>query len=71
MDDLAKKRRLRGGQRSSASKLVAKIVEAIVNVSAESPEKDIVWLRQSKTTLTDKIKILKGVSFSGQYERQT
>ena len=59
MDDLTKKRRLRGGQRSSTKKLVAKIVEAIPKISSESPEKDIVWLKQSQSTLKEKVKILK------------
>ena len=59
MDDLTKKRRLRGGQRSSTKKLVAKIVEAIPKISSECPEKDIVWLKQSQSTLKEKVKILK------------
>ena len=59
MEDLTKKRRIRGGQRSSAKKLVAKIVEAIPQLSKESPDKDIVWLKQSQRTLKEKIKILK------------
>ena len=56
MDDLTTKKRVRGGHRASASKLVAKIVEAIPKAS---PEKDLVWLRQSQITLRDKIKMLK------------
>ena len=59
MDDLTKKKRIRGGHRASASKLVAKIVEAIPKASPENPEKDLVWLRQSQITLRDKIKMLK------------
>jgi hypothetical protein len=54
MDNLIKKKRDRGGHRASASKLVAKIVEAIPRAS---PEKDLVWLRH--ITLRDKIKMLK------------
>ncbi|CAB4012726.1 E3 ubiquitin- ligase DZIP3 [Paramuricea clavata] len=41
MDDLAKKKGVRGGHRASASKLVAKIIEAIPKASPESPEKDL------------------------------
>jgi len=59
MEDLAKKRRLRGGQRSSTKKLVAKIVEAIPQLRVESPEKDLVWLKQSQSILKEKVKILK------------
>ncbi|XP_028413911.1 uncharacterized protein LOC114536757 [Dendronephthya gigantea] len=59
MDDLAKKRRVRGGQRSSTKKLVAKIVEAIAKLSDESPEKDVVWLKQSQSSLKEKVKILR------------
>jgi hypothetical protein len=59
MDDLTKKKLVRGGHRASASKLVAKIVEAIPKASPESPEKDLVWLRQSQITLREKIKMLK------------
>ncbi|CAB4031738.1 E3 ubiquitin- ligase DZIP3 [Paramuricea clavata] len=59
MDDLTKKKRVRGGHRASASKLVAKIMEAIPKASPESPEKDLVWLRQSQITLRDKINMLK------------
>lgn len=59
MDDLTKKKRVRGGHRASASKLVAKIIEAIPKTSPESPEKELVWLRQSQMTLRDKIKMLK------------
>ena len=51
MDNLTKKQRLRGGQRLSTKKLVAKIVEAIPKISSESPKKDIVWLKQSQSTL--------------------
>ncbi len=58
-DDLIKKRRVRGGQRSSTKKLVAKIVEAIPKLSSESPEKDVVWLKQSQGTLKEKVRILK------------
>ena len=42
MEDLTKKRRLRGGQRSSTKKLVAKVVEAIPQLSNESPEEELV-----------------------------
>ena len=59
MDELTKKRRLRGGQRSSSKKLVAKVVEAIPKISKESPQKDVVWLKQSQSTLKEKIKTLK------------
>lgn len=59
MDDLTKKKRVRGGHRASASKLVTKIMEAIPKTSPESPEKEFVWLRQSQITLRDKIKMLK------------
>ncbi len=58
-DDLIKKRRVRGGQRSSTKKLVAKTVEAISKLSSESPEKDVVWLKQSQGTLKEKVRILK------------
>ncbi len=58
-DDLIKKRRVRGGQRSSTKKLVAKIVEAIPKLSSESPEKDVVWLKQSQGTLKENVRILK------------
>ena len=59
MDDLSKKKRVRGGHRASAKKLVAKIVEAIANTSSESPETEVVWLRQSRSTLRDKVKTIK------------
>ena len=59
MDELVKKRRLRGGQRASTKKLVAKIVEAIPKLSDKSPEKDVVWMKQSQSTLKEKVKILK------------
>ena len=39
---MTKKRRLRGGQRSSTKKLAAKVVEAIPQLSNESPEEDLV-----------------------------
>ena len=59
MDDLSKKKRVRGGHRASAKKLVAKIVEAIANTNSESPETEVVWLRQSRSTLKDKVKTIK------------
>ena len=59
MDDLSRKKRVRGGHRASATKLVRKTVEAIANVSTESPDKDVVWLRQSSATLRDKVKTIK------------
>jgi hypothetical protein len=60
MGDLTKKKRVRGGHRASASKLVAKKVEAIPKASPESPEKDLVWLRQARSpALRDKTKMLK------------
>jgi hypothetical protein len=49
--DLTRKKRVRGGHRAS--------VEVIPKASPESPEKDLVWLRQSQNTLRDKIKTLK------------
>ena len=58
-DDLSKKKRVRGGHRASAKKLVAKIVETIANTSSESPETEVVWLRQSRNTLSDKVKTIK------------
>ena len=36
-----------------------KIVNTIVNVTPESPEQDVVWLKQSEITLRNKIKVLK------------
>ena len=42
-----------------ATKLVAKIVEAIGSATPESPEKDVVWLRQNRSTLSDKVKTIK------------
>ena len=59
MDDLSRKKRVRGGHRASATKLVTKTVEAIANVSTESPDKDVVWLRQSRIMLGDKVKTIK------------
>ena len=59
MDDLSRKKRVRGGHRASATKLVTKIVEAIANPSTESPDKDVVWLRQSRATLRDNVKTIK------------
>ena len=59
MDDLSKKKRIRGGHRASATKLVAKIVEAIGSVTPESPEKGVVWLRPSRNALSDKVKTIK------------
>ena len=59
MDELTKKKRVRGGHRASASRLVAKIVDAIANATLESPEQDVVWLKQSEIALKDKIKVLK------------
>ena len=59
MDDLSRKKRVRGGHGASATKLVTKIVEAIANASTESPDKDVVWLRQSRATLRDKVKTTK------------
>ena len=59
MDELTKKKRVKGGHRASASRLVAKIVDTIANATAESPEQDVVWLKQSEITLRDKIKVLK------------
>ena len=59
MDDLSKKKRVGGGHRASAKKFVAKIVEAIANTSSESPETEVVWLRQSRSTLRDKVKTIK------------
>ena len=59
MDDLSRKKRVRGGHRASATKLVTKTVEAIASVSTESPDKDVVWLRQSRATLRDKVKTIK------------
>ena len=59
MDDLSRKKRVRGGHRASATKLVTKIVEAIANASTESSDKDVVWLRQSRATLRDKVKTMK------------
>ena len=59
MDELTKKKRVRGGHRASASRLVAKIVDAIANATPESPEQDVLWLKQSEIALTDKIKVLK------------
>ena len=59
MDDLSRKRRVRGGHKASAKKLVAKIVEAIATASPESPETEVVWLRQSRSTLRDKVKTIK------------
>ena len=44
MDDLLTKKRVRGGHRASATKLVTKTFEAIANVSTESPDKDVVWV---------------------------
>ena len=46
MDELTKKN---CRHRASAKKLVAKIVEAMAYVSPESPEKDVVWLRRTKS----------------------
>ena len=59
MDDLSRKKRVRGGHRASVTKLVTKTVEAIANVSTESTDKDVVWLRQSRVTLRDKVKTIK------------
>ena len=59
MDELVKKRRLRGGQRACTKKLLAKIVEVIPKLSNKSPEKDVVWIKQSQSTLKEKVKILK------------
>ena len=59
MDNLSRKKRVRGGHRASATKLVTKTVEAIANVSTESTDKDVVWLRQSRVTLRDKVKTIK------------
>ena len=59
MDDLSRKKRVRGGHRASTTKLVTKTVEAIASVSTESPDKDVVWLRQSRATLRDKVKTIK------------
>ena len=42
MEDLTKKRRLRGGQRSSTKKFVAKVVEASPQLRNESPEEDLI-----------------------------
>jgi hypothetical protein len=56
MEDLVKKKRVRGGHRSSAKKLVAKIVERL---QSASPDKDILWLRQSQTNLKEKIKTIR------------
>ena len=59
MDDLSRKKHVRGGYRASATKLVTKAVEAIANVSTEIPDKDVVWLRQRCVTLRDKVKTIK------------
>ena len=59
MDDLSRKKRVREGHRISATKPVTKIVEAIANASTESPDKVVVWLRQSRATLRDKVKTIK------------
>ena len=59
MDDLSKKKRVRGGHRASAKKLVAKIVEAMAKAGPESPETEVVWLRQGRSTLRDKVKTIK------------
>jgi hypothetical protein len=56
MEDLVKKKRVRGGHRSSAKKFVAKIVERL---QSASPDKDILWLRQSQTNLKEKIKTIR------------
>ncbi|XP_028418713.1 uncharacterized protein LOC114544218 [Dendronephthya gigantea] len=59
MDDLTRKRRVRGAHRASASKLVAKIVETIPRAIDEKAERDLTWLRQSQVTLREKVKRLK------------
>ena len=53
MEDLVKKKRVRGGHRSSARTLVATIVEKL---QSASPDEDILWLRQNQTNLKEKIK---------------
>ena len=59
MDDLAKKKRVRGGHRASAKKLVTKMEEIVASVNSESTEKDLMALRQGQIALKDKITLLK------------
>ena len=59
MDDLAKKKRVRGGHRASAKKLVTKMEETVVRANSESTEKDLMALRQGQIALKDKITLLK------------
>ena len=57
MEEVTKKKRVRGGHRASASKLVAKIGETL----QRHEEKDVLWLRQSLTNLKGKIKVIKEI----------
>ena len=59
MDDLAKKKRVRGGHRASAKKLVTKMEETVASANSESTEKDLMALRQGQIALKDKITLLK------------
>ena len=59
MDDLAKKKRVKGAHQASASKFVTKIVETILRVSEENQKMDLIWLRQSQVTLRENVKRLK------------
>ena len=59
MDDLAKNKRVRGGHRASAKKLVTKMEEIVASVNSESTEKDLMALRQVQIALKDKITLLK------------
>jgi hypothetical protein len=58
MEDLVKKKRVRGGHRSSAKKFVAKIA-IVERLESASPDEDTLWLRQSQTNLKEKIKTIR------------